>query len=120
MGHRAASPLVAALLAVLLGGVLLLPAPTPAPVARTACDAVAPGATATPASGAEVTGALVTVRSGPQTSTSHGGLPATSPAESRCPEPPAFRPGPGPVGDVVVDRARVSSRGSRAPPVATS
>lgn len=119
MGHRAASSAVAVLLAVLLGWVLLLPVPAPSPaLGQVACHAVSLGATATRPTVTDIAVALPTARSAPLTSSIHGNLPATSPAESRCPAPAALRVPPGTADDVNDGRTRVSSLGSRAPPVA--
>jgi len=118
MGHRGASSAVAVLLAVLLGWVLLSPVPAPSPaLEHDACHAVSLGATATRPT---VTDKAVapTARSAPLTSSIHGNLPATSPAESRCPAPAALRVPPDTADNVDDGRARVSSLGSRAPPVA--
>ena len=119
MGHRAASSAVAVLHAVLLGWVLLRPVPAPSPApGYVACHAVSLGATATRPTVTDIAVALPTARSAPLTSPIHGNLPATSPAESRCPAPAALRVPPGTADDVDDGRARVSSLGSRAPPVA--
>ena len=76
------------------------------------------GATATRPTVTDIAVALPTARSAPLTSPIHGNLPATSPAESRCPAPAALRVPPGTADDVDDGRTRVSSLGSRAPPVA--
>ena len=119
MSHRRSSPAMAVLLAVLLGGVLLLPTPAATPaVGHAACHAVSLGTTAFPLTVRDIAVALPNVRGASLTAPIHSSLPTTSPAESRCPTPSARRVLAGTAESVDDGRTRVSSLGSRAPPVA--
>jgi hypothetical protein len=119
MSHRRSSPTMAVLLAVLVGGVLLLPTPAATPaVGPAACHAVLLGTTAFPLAVRDIAVALPSVRGAPLTAPIHGSLPATTPAESRCPTPSAYQVLAGAAASVDDGRTRGSSVGSRAPPVA--